>query len=320
MFNLNELDVFVKAAETCNFSAAARSLHMSQPAVSLLIRSLERKLRTPLFRRNGRSVTLTEAGRILAPLAKDLLVRARRAEEAVASLQGEVVGDLVIACSTTSGKYVLPQLVAGFRSRHSQVVARIAVTDQSAAIRMVLEGVAHLAVTSTRMDPPDLESQPFFTDPIVLIVPRAHRWARNGRVRPGDLLNEQLLLREASSGTRKALLDGLAAHGIRLEHLSVAMELGNAEAIEMAVEAGLGISFVSFMAATKGIELGRVAMVPVDSLELERSLFLVRTPRHAATRAQMAFCEYATAIEQQQHLQRMVALPSSGQAQPASSV
>ncbi len=309
MLNLNELDVFVKAAETCSFSAAARQLHMSQPAVSLLIRSLERRLRTPLFQRSGRSVALTEAGQMLVPMARDLLLRARRAEEAVTSVNGEVAGDLTLACSTTTGKYFLPHLIARFRAQHPQVTARIQVTNQKMAIEMVLEGSAHLGVTSTPVEHSQLEYQPFITDPIVLIVPTGHPWCDRGLVQPDELLSEPMLLRESTSGTRKAMLEGLAACGISMEDLNICMELGNAEAIEMAVEAGLGISFVSVMAAAKGLELGRIQVVRVEGLELSRSIAMVRSRQHAASRAQKSFCEFALSQEHQRIFRHLLELP-----------
>ena len=91
--NLNDLVIFLVACETKNFSQAGRQLHLSQPAISQTINNLEKHFGTKLFLRQGRSVHLTEIGQALRPMALELVSAARRLEESVSSLQGEVVGE-----------------------------------------------------------------------------------------------------------------------------------------------------------------------------------------------------------------------------------
>jgi len=114
------MNVFLTAAETQNFSEAARQLHMTQPAVSMQIQSLEQRLGVDLFERSGRRIQLSEAGETLMPMARELVSMALTIEEAIKSLGGEVVGHLKLGCSTTAGKYILPQLIARFRHRVQQ--------------------------------------------------------------------------------------------------------------------------------------------------------------------------------------------------------
>lgn len=311
MLNLNQLEVFVKAAEACSFSAAGRRLHMTQPAVSLQIRDLERRLRLELFHRNGPSVTLTEAGQALLPMARSLIREAQRLEETVASMQGDLVGELVIACTTTSGKYVLPHLIAGFRRRHPRVIPRVLVLCQGTALDQVDWGTAHFACTSSLVEHRDLEYQSFFTDRIVLIAPPEHPWAQRGRIGVEELVGADFLLREESSGTRKIMVESLAKHGIRLEDLNVVMELGNAEAIETSVESGIGVSFVSELVAAKGIALGRVCEVEVEGLYLSRQLYVARSLRHPLTRVQAAFRDFLAAPGSQMLLRKVEVAPSA---------
>src|SRR5512135_1672427 len=101
MLNIHELNVFVEAAQVENFSVAAERLDLSQPAVSLQIRNLEKQLGIDLFRRNGRNVALSDAGKVMLPLAQDLIRQAKHIEELMSGLQGLVMGDLAIACSST---------------------------------------------------------------------------------------------------------------------------------------------------------------------------------------------------------------------------
>ena len=108
MLNTHQLNVFLTAAETLSFSEAARRLHMSQPSVSQHIQSLERHFDRELFIRSGRQVILSDAGRALVPLAREMVNRLQVIEETMRSLDGGVFGHLLVGCSTTPGKYILP--------------------------------------------------------------------------------------------------------------------------------------------------------------------------------------------------------------------
>jgi len=248
MFTLNELDIFLTAAELGNFSEAARRLNISQPAVSQAVSSLERYFGMDLFLRHGRSVRLTEAGQALKPMARELLAMSWRLDETMISLQGKVVGEINIGCSTASGKYLLPGLIARFRKQFPQVRINVRVTSRNSVIDRLLTGQASLGVTSKLIEHRDLEYQDFFTDEVILIVPADHPWTSYRMVYPDDLLDEPMILREEGSGTREVLMEALRKQDISPDMLSISMELGNAEAIEMAVEEGLGLAFVSKLA------------------------------------------------------------------------
>lgn len=292
MLNVYELNVFLVAAETENFSEAARQLHLSQPAVSQHIQALERHLGVQLFHRTGRHVSLTEAGQALIPMAREMVHLSKRIEETMWSLEGRVVGHLRIGCSTTSGKYILPPLVARFREVHPDVHVTVEVSSRQGVIERLCEGQVHLCITSARVSHKELRYQDFFTDRVVLIVPADHPWANRESIRPEELLSADFIMREETSGTRQVMLEGLEKHGISLDQLNVVMELGNAEAIEMAVEEGIGVAFVSRLAARKGLELKRVREVQVEGLTLWRPIFMACHSRRPATSAQLAFWEF----------------------------
>jgi DNA-binding transcriptional LysR family regulator len=292
MFTLNELDVFLTAADLGNFSEAARRLNISQPAVSQAISSLERHFGMDLFLRHGRSVRLTEAGQALIPMARELLATAWRLDETMTSLQGEVVGDIDIGCSTASGKYLLPGLIARFRRQFPHVRINVRVSGRGSVMDRLLTGRASMGVSSKRIDHRDLEYQDFFTDEIILIVPADHPWANYRLVYPDDLLDEPIILREDGSGTREVLLEALHDKDISPDMLTISMVLGNAEAIEMAVEEGLGVAFISRLAAARGLELGRVVEIKVDGMDLRRGIFLARNRRFPTTRAQSEYWDF----------------------------
>ncbi|MBP7686812.1 MAG: LysR family transcriptional regulator [Thermoflexales bacterium] len=289
---LSELRVFVVAAEELNFSRTAERLHLSQSAVSQNIQSLERVFAVELFTRQGRSVRLSEAGQALLPLALEVVNAVSRMSEAMNRIEGQVAGELVIGCSTTSGKYLLPNLVAAFRQDYPLVRLGIKVMSRDEVINRLMDGRLGLGVTSQKVDQRDLDYVPFFEDRVILIVPAQHPWAAYGRALPADLVDEPMILREAKAGTMQVLLEGLAPHGITLDMLNPIMEIGNAEAIEMAVEENLGIAFVSELAAARGLALGRVAQVEVPGLDLRRTIYIARNARVPLSRTQDRFWSF----------------------------
>ena len=293
MLNFHELNVFVEAALAQNFSVAARRLYLSQPAVSLQIANLEKALGLELFRRNGRSIALSEAGRTLLPMAQEALRQVKHIEETMASLKGIMIGELSIACSTTVGKYILPRLVAGFRQKYPNVRVTVNVLSRRGAIEWLLTGRAEIAVVSAELNHSDVETRPFLEDQIVLIVPAEHPWADGRTVTPEELLAVPFILREPTAGTHEVLADGLAAHGLAISQLETVLTLANAEAIEMSVEAGIGVAFVSRLAAVRGLALGRVVEVPVQGMALKRTIYMGCHQRHTITPLQRAFWDFA---------------------------
>lgn len=276
MVDINKINTFLRAAETLSFSEAAKQLHMSQPSVSHHIKMLEREMEVVLFTRTNYGLELTEAGRVLLPWAHRLVHDNNNLHAMMESLKEEVVGELRIACSTTAGKYILPQLAARFCQRYPSIKVRIlACTSENVALKL-LEEEAHLGVLSREIQDLKLESQKFFNDTITVIVHPEHHWAKRKSIEPGELLEEPIILREETSGTRRIVLSELAKFDISLDDLTVLMELGNAEAIVHTVAAGYGIGFVSNLATSSPLALGRVASVDIEGLNLRRTIYMAR--------------------------------------------
>lgn len=287
--DLQRLESFLHAAEHLSFSEAAKLLHVTQPTISHHIKMLEGQLGVELFDRSAPGLRLTEAGRALLPWTRKLIQDSRELEEMAASLQDGVLGHLRIACSTTAGKYILPQLAARFSKRHPGVRVSIMACNPDLAIPQVLQGEANLGVVSFEPQDERLERKVFFEDSITLIVPASHPWAFRRRIEVEDLLKEPIILREGSSGTRRVMLSELARHDIGLDDLNVFMELGNAEAIVRTVAAGYGISFVSTVASACPLDRGSVVDVVVGGLDLRRTIYMIRDRMGSAGRPQEAF-------------------------------
>ncbi len=292
MLDSHQLNVFLIASETLNFTQAAQRLHMTQPSVSQHIQSLERHFGMPLFARSGRNIELTDAGMALIPLARELVRQSIHIEETMASLKGGVYGHLLVGCSTTPGKYVLPQLLTRFHKLHPRVRVTCQVTSQDQAIQMLQDGETHIALTSNHQEPvSDAEFIPFLSDPVCLIAPLDHPWALAGQIEPQELLAGGFILREETSGTYCAVAERLSEMGIAIQELTTILTLGNSEAIALAVQEGLGVGFISRIVVTNLVK-DRVATIQVNGLEICRRISIGRHTRRPATTAQAAFWEF----------------------------
>jgi len=292
MLDTHQLNVFLTAAETLNFTQAAARLHMTQPSVSQHIQSLENHFGQPLFVRNGRSIQLTAAGVALQPLARDIVGRSVHIEEMMQSLEGIVHGNLIVGCSTTPGKYLLPSLLAKFHHHHPEVRVACHVSSQTSALQNICNGDAHLALVSRpSLSPKDVELKKFAIDEVKLIVPLSHPWAQREVIEPAELYEANFIMREENSGTKIAVNTGLSDIDIEPDRLNTMLILGNSEAIAMAVEEGLGVGFVSDLVITK-LVYDRVALVEVRGLNITREIYIGRHSRRPSTVAQNAFWDF----------------------------
>jgi DNA-binding transcriptional LysR family regulator len=299
MLDIYELQIFLEAAETCSFSEAGRRLQLSQPAVSMQIRSLETRLGVDLFHRSGRHIRLTEAAQTLIPMARELVNMSLHTEEVISSLKGEVVGLLKIACSTTAGKYILPKLIATFINMYPNVQVGCDVVSRGSAIDRLIENTSHLAITSLREPSRELEFRQFITDPVVLIAPPQHPWASRGTIDVNELAKGRFIVRELNAGTQQAVIQALAEHDLSINDLDTVMTLGNSEAINMAVAEGIGVAFLSCRAAAASIANGSVAEVVVEGLSISQQLYMVRHAHRGTTAAQRAFWDHVYSPENQ---------------------
>lgn len=293
MLDTHQLRVFLAAAETLNFSQAAKRLHMSQPSVTQHIRNLETHFGMPLFVRAGRKMSLTEAGVTLLPMARDLVLAAVRADEMMDTLKQEIHGHLWIACTTTPGKYILPTLMADFLKRYPKVEASISVSNRNDAMGLLNEGKAQIMVSSVFFYHPDLEFHKFISEPLVLIVPKNHPWTRRESIKLDELRKANLIMRESSAGSYATLRDGLSQKGLDIGDLHKILTLGSSEAIAFAVQEGVGVGFVSMLVARRIVK-DQVVIVKVDDLELSQDIYIGQHRRLPATSAQVAFWKMVT--------------------------
>lgn len=288
----HQLVVFLAAAECLNFSKAAERLGMSQPSVTQHIQALELHFDNPLFLRKGNRLALTEAGQALIPLARQMVAVSRRTGEVMEALKGEVQGSLVIGCSTTPGKYILPVLLAEFMRRYPRVQVTCNVTSRAHALQMLEDGRVHLALSSSLDEfSGNIEFRKFVSDPVVLIVPRGHRWDGVESIPPRQLQGERFIFREETSGTYRVVRSGLAKAGVNINDLPTILTLGNSEGIAISVQEGMGAGFVSRIVYKRIVE-NQVGIVKLQDVDLTQDIFIGRNRYTPSPRVQTAFWDF----------------------------
>ncbi len=288
-----QLAAFCAVVERRSFSQAAEQLGVTQPAVSLQIRSLEKRLGLQLLDRSGRRVEPTEAGRRLYRSAQRLLaVEEQLLAEIGDEAEGELHGRLEIGASTGPGGTVLPVVLAEFQQLHPGVHVALAVSDTQHVVEQVARREVELGVVGASRRHRGVVFEPFFHDQVVLAVPRGHRFAGK-TVTLDELKGEPLVLMQEGAGVRQVIEEELRTAGVRLRDLDVRLELGLQESARSAVIAGFGVTFISRSAIEADLAAGTVATARVEGLEPSREISLVRSAGRAETRVAQAFVEYA---------------------------
>ncbi|MBC7250592.1 MAG: LysR family transcriptional regulator [Anaerolineae bacterium] len=288
------LRTFVEVAQRKSFSAAARVLGLTQPAVSQQVRRLEEELGVRLLLREGRGpVILTESGKMVLDFARSTLAAYDALRAELRQLEGEIAGTLRLAASTTPGEYLVPQLLAAFRAQHPRVEAQVTVSDTADVVQRVQSGACDLGFIGAPVEGPGLVLERVAADEIVLAVYPEHPFAGREKVTWDEVLAQPLILREEGSGTRRTVESALAARGKELPREKVALTLGSMQAVIQAIRDGLGIGFVSALAVTRVPPAERLPVVAIEGLKFTRELFIVYEELHVTTPLLREFVAFA---------------------------
>jgi len=284
---MRQLEAFLAVARAGSFRRAAEGVHLSQPALSQHVGELERGFGARLFERRGRTVALTEAGRILEDHALRVFATLAGAQEAIADVVGGGGGSLVVGASTTPGLYLMPALMSAFEREQPAVSIDLRIANSRVIEEQVRANELDLGVVGGHALGPGEECLASgMLDELVLIVAPGHAWARRARVEPAVLAGERLLMREDGSATRQVTERALQQAEVKTGRMLV---LGHTEAIKQAVMAGLGVAFVSIYAVRGELETGRLALVRFRGLDIHRHFHVIHNEAKALTVRAKAF-------------------------------
>ncbi|MDF2721922.1 MAG: LysR family transcriptional regulator [Paenibacillus sp.] len=273
--NFHQLHIFHTVAEKGSFSMAAQSLHMTQPAVTMQVQSLEDYFGTKLFQRSTKRIELTEAGRTLLPFAKQSIELIQDAGRAMSRYTHMLEGRLQLGASLTIGEYILPRLLGPFGKEYPSISVSLKVMNTTQIIEEICGHQLTFGLVEAPISHPDVKADIVLNDELKLILPSDHPLANKERVTLDDVLPYPLILREQGSGTRQVMEQELQRAGVGKDGLNIVMELGSTGAIKSAVEAGLGITVMSPTAVRHETALGIFKVRSIENVVFTRHFYSI---------------------------------------------
>ena len=271
--NFHQLHIFYTVSERGSFSAAAQALHMTQPAVTMQIQALEEYFGTKLFHRSTKKIELTEAGKVLMVYAKRSIELVKETDLAMSRFTHMLQGRLLLGASLTVGEYILPRLLGPFNREYPNIAIQMKVMNTAQILEEMLKHQLTFGLIEAQVAHPDVHTEPVLSDELKLIVPSGHPLADQAPVTMEEVLRYPFILREQGSGTRQVMEEELSRKGINAADMKIVMELGSTGAVKSAVEAGLGITFLSQTSVKHELALGVLKLVPIEGVRFERQFY-----------------------------------------------
>ncbi|WP_200416557.1 LysR family transcriptional regulator [Virgibacillus salexigens] len=277
--NIENLKMFCNVVEEGSITQAAKKGFVSQPAVTKQIRQLENLYGTSLFDRSENKLILTEAGEVVYPYAKEIILNLQKSVYAIDYLLGNQDIMLNVGASLTIGEYILPGLLKRFLSNSENIKFNLLLGNTPDIITKLEMNKIDVALVEGIIEKDkvslDLLVEKFSEDELVLVTPFNHRWKNRREINIEELTEEKMIWREPLSGTRVRVEYALEEQGI-LNKIRGPMELGSLQAIKSSVEAGLGISILPKLTIQKEIKYNLLRLVKIKNFHLKRDLYLVK--------------------------------------------
>ncbi|MBT9538040.1 MAG: selenium metabolism-associated LysR family transcriptional regulator [Nitrospirota bacterium] len=291
----HKLKVFCTVAETKSFSKASEIIHLTQPAVSLLVQAIEETYETKLFDRASNTVTLTPAGEMLYRYAKEILNLYAAAEKNIGEIIGFVKGSISVGASSTIGNYLLPGVIAAFRKTHPKIKIHLLVGNTKRVVELLNAGNIDIGLVEGDVARQKMVVDKLVADELALIVPPLHPLAKKRNVSIFEITKEPFIFREEGSGTRQVIEKYLGKYSITPQNMMISMVLGSTEAIKESVENGIGIAIVSRWAVRKEIKYGTLKPLSFKEEKMLRDFSLIFQKKAISSHAVDEFLSYLKA-------------------------
>lgn len=286
--SLRQLKVFEAVVRHLSFTRAAEELYTTQPTVSIQLKQLTDIVGQPLLEQVGKRIYLTDTGRELLKVCREIFDGLDRFEMLVSDMKGVKAGKLRLAVITTA-KYFVPRLLGIFCQRYPGIDVSLKVTNRERVLQRMTDNMDDLYVLGQPPEHMDVEFEPFLENPLVVLAARNHPLAGKKKIPPKRLEEEQFLMREQGSGTRLATEQFFSERGLKLK---VKMDLGSNEAIKQAVAGGLGIAVLSAHTLALESSIDELAILDVQGFPIRRHWYLAYPKDKQLSVVAKAFLEF----------------------------
>ncbi|WP_371363580.1 HTH-type transcriptional regulator CysL [Sporomusa rhizae] len=282
------LFIFVTVVEKQSFTRAAEALHMTQPAVSQYIQTLERNTGAKLLDRSNKYVQLTKAGEIVYHHACEIIGLYTQMKNLVDDLMNKASGDLTIGASYTFGEYVLPYVIAYLQAHYPLIKPKITIANTKRISEWVAGRQLDIGIVEGNVQQHSLVIEPFADDLLYIVASPGNPCVIRDPKDISDLKNQTWIVREPASGTREATEKMFSELDFHPENL---MEFGSIQIIKESVQADLGITLLSHCAIQKEISLGILKIINVDGTPFYRKFSLITPDTRFKTKATSIFTD-----------------------------
>ncbi len=283
-----QMRLFEAVARHGSITRAAEEVHLTQPSVSMQVKTLEDKIGLPLTEQIGKTLHLTRAGEQVAAASRDVLARLDEMQVALEDMKREVPGPLSIAVVSTA-KYFLPQLLAEFKRRHPKVEPRLQITNRATVLGRLGDNADDLYIMGQPPQGQPVIADPFLENVIVFVARPDHPLVGAKNIPLARMALENVIRREPGSGTRQAVEKLCQAANVEL---ATHMEFDDSDAIKQGVISGLGVAYLSLHALRLELAAGEVVVLDVEGFPLRRGWYAVHREGKRLTNAAQSFLDF----------------------------
>ena len=270
------LNVFYTVARRLNFTKAAAELYITQPAVTKHIKELENQFNVSLFDRSGnKKITLTPAGETLLEYTTQLLNTYRELEYDMNMLVNKHSGVLHIGASNTVAQYIIPPVLAQFHKKFKDIKVALVTGNTEEIEKELLNKTIEIGVIEGLIHNPQIKYEAFLQDELVLVSAINNPLIKKDIIKPEEVKNYPLLMREPGSGTLDVIAHALKKHHIKLSDLKVEMQLGGSESIKSYLLHSNCLAFLSIHAILKELKNNECKVIDIKGLTIERQFHFI---------------------------------------------
>ncbi len=289
MINLNQLRVFHEAARCQNFSQAARTLCVTQPAITGQIRALEAGLGLRLFKKRGRRMVLSEVGALLFQHAHEIFEVEKKMERVVAETRELKRGLLKIGTTKTYARYLMPALITRFRTIYPDIKVVLDEGNSQDVCQSLLDLRNELVVVAVTEELKGLVYEPFREEELILFAALEHPFSRReGSIDLAELEGQLIIMKEEGSSTHTLVRNLFESRSLSP---TVLVETSNMEFIKEMVENGEGLSFLVRSAIEQELKRGSVVEIPIHDQPLRLRVHIAYLEDGELSPAATAFLE-----------------------------
>jgi DNA-binding transcriptional LysR family regulator len=282
------LQVFYTVAKRLNFTKAAAELFITQPAVTKHIRELESHFKLTLFERSGnKKIVLTPAGKTLLQHVEQIFTVYSELEYDMSLLAQQHKGVLRIGASTTVAQYVIPPILANFHNKFTDVEVHLITANTEDIEQALINKEIQLGIVEGLSRDPQIKYEEYLQDELVLVSSNKNSSFKKDSIKPEELKNYPLLLREPGSGTLDVIAHALKPHHIKLSDLKIEMQLGSTEGIKSYLLHSDCMAILSIHSLLKELKSNECRVIDIKGLTFNRPFYFIQPHGQSGSLAEL---------------------------------